>query len=172
MPLELNVIQASEFVCVDADEELDLEASKKALRALALACRKRGLDRALLDVRTVPIPAKPQFTTSELAELAKTFQEAGFSRDERLAVLYREDVHGGIKNFAFISRMRGMQVQAFTDFESALFWLSERPESVAESECGISIPIIKRKKEPRKLSVGLERLKATRGEQKAENRGR
>ena len=42
MPVELQVIRASEFVCLDADELLDFEASKNALQGLAQACRKRS----------------------------------------------------------------------------------------------------------------------------------
>jgi hypothetical protein len=51
MSAELQVIRANEFVCLDANEHLDFEASKKALQELAQACRKRGLNRALLDLR-------------------------------------------------------------------------------------------------------------------------
>src|SRR5690242_6775645 len=129
MPLELHVIRASEFVRLDADEKLDFEASASALKSLAEACRKRSLGSALLDLRAVPVPARPVFTTKELAALVLTFRDAGFSREQRLAVLYHEDVHGRIRDFAFISRMGGLQVQAFHDFEPALQWLSEAQSS-------------------------------------------
>jgi hypothetical protein len=127
MPLDLQVIRASEFVRLDPRAHLDFEASQQALQALAHACRKRGLGHALLDLRSVPVLVKPRFTPTQLAALVSTFREAGFSREQRLAVLYREDVHGGARNFAFISRMRGMQVQAFAEFERALLWLSDDP---------------------------------------------
>ena len=41
MPVELQIIQASEFVRLDASEHLDFEASKQALQSMAKACRKR-----------------------------------------------------------------------------------------------------------------------------------
>lgn len=163
MPIELQVIRASEFICLDADELLDFEASKKALQGLAYACRKRGQDRAMLDLRDLPVPAKPHFTTKELAALVGTFRDAGFSRQQRLAVLYQYDVHGGVRNFAFFGKMRGLQVQAFREFEAALQWLSEEPENPGEPQAGIPIPIAKReaKKRPR-ASTGRIRAASTR----------
>src|SRR5262245_50615907 len=145
MPIELQVIRASEFVCLGADEHLDLETSKEALRALSRACLKRGVNGAMVDLRTLPVLAKPHFTASELAALVGTFREAGFSRQHRLAILYRHDVHGGIRDFAFISRMRGLQVQAFGEFEAAMHWLSGVQAQQGERhEQGVPIPIAKR----------------------------
>src|SRR5262245_59296711 len=125
MPVELQVIRASEFVCLDTDEVLNFEESKAALKNLAHACRKRGLARALVDLRTLPVPSKPLFTPTQLSALIATFRNAGFSREHRLAVLYDHDVYGGVRNFAFIGRMKGMNIQTFTSFESAMQWLSE-----------------------------------------------
>jgi hypothetical protein len=124
MPLELQIIRASEFVRLGARGHLNFQASKDALQELAHACRKRGVDRALLDLRELPVPPKPLFTPSELASLVETFREAGFARHQRLAVLYRSDPHHGARLFAFIGRIRGWQVRAFAEFEEALFWLS------------------------------------------------
>jgi hypothetical protein len=125
MPLDLQIIRANEFVRVGPREHLDFKASKEALRLLAAACRKRGIDRALLDLRNLDIPAKPLFTRAELTALVETFHEVGFEQQQRLAVLYRTDPHQGIRRFAFIGILRGWQVRAFSDFESALAWISE-----------------------------------------------
>ena len=157
MPLDLQVIRASEFVRLNARAHLNFEASKNALQALAFACRKRGLNRALLDLRELPVPPKPQFSPTELAALVSTFRKAGFSHNERLAVLYREDHYGGVRKFAFLSRLGGLQVQAFTEFETALHWLSQQQP---ESERGeIPVPITRRQPEIKKIAIGL---KATR----------
>src|SRR6476659_7893237 len=102
MPLELQIIRASEFVRLGASELLNFAESKKALQLLAQACRKRGVDRALVDLRDLPVPPKPLFTTAELAGLLETFREAGFGRQQRLAILHREDPHHGARRFAFI----------------------------------------------------------------------
>jgi hypothetical protein len=154
--MELHIIRAGEFIRIDAREHLDLTASKDALRALAYSCRKRGLDCAMLDLRPLPVLARPRFTKTELAALVGTFREAGFTRQQRLAILYRQDIHGGIRNFVFFSRMRGLQVQAFQEFESALQWLSQaNTRQTGRREDEIPIPIYKRQSEIKKLPVGI-----------------
>jgi len=80
MPIELQVIRASEFIRLDARARLDLEQSKKVLEALAYACRKRGLDRAMVDLRALPFLPRPQFTPTELATLVATFRDPGLAR--------------------------------------------------------------------------------------------
>jgi hypothetical protein len=157
MPIELNLIRASEFIRLDADEHIDFEASKRTLQDLAAACWKRGIGRAILDIRNLPVPDKPIFTHSELAALAGAFREAGFTRHQRLAILYKQDVYGGVRNFAFFSKLRGMQVQAFDDFETAFYWLTE--ERPAELKQGDEIPILRHdaKKRTEELIAGTRR---------------
>ena len=140
MPLDLQIIRASEFVRLGARDHMDFEASKEALRELARACHKRGVERAILDLRDLPIPPKPIFTPTEVAALVESFREAGFSREQRLAVLYRADPHHGVRLFAFIGAMRGWNVQAFSDFEKALNWLSEHERHGKEAG-GEEVPI-------------------------------
>jgi hypothetical protein len=143
MPIELQIIRASDFVRLDADEQLNFEESKKVLQDLARACRKRGLDHAMLDLRELPVPDKPRFTDAELAAAVNAFREAGFSSRQRLAILYRQDVYGKLRNFTLFSRMRGLNVQAFHEFEEAMQWLWEGAENL-EQEHGIGVPIFQR----------------------------
>ena len=143
MPIELHLIRASDFVCIDANEHLDFEESKKALQKLALACQKRGLHHAMIDLRDVPASDKRRFTNDELVGLVGAFREAGCSRSLRLAVLYRRDVYGGIRNFTFFGRMRGLQVQAFQEFESAVYWLWNNSEISTEQKHGVKVPILR-----------------------------
>jgi hypothetical protein len=148
MPIELQIIRANDFVCIDADEHVNFEESRKLLERLATACRKRGLNRAMLDLRDLPVPDKPYFTNAELAALVGAFRDAGFSRHQRLAILYRQDVYGGVRNFTFFSRMRGMHVQAFYEFESAMLWLW-KDSDILEQKHGIGIPILRYDREKR-----------------------
>jgi hypothetical protein len=141
MPLELQIISASEFIRVGPQGAINLEASKKTLELLAYACRKRGLDRALLDLRQLPVPARPALKPAELILLVDTFREAGFGKHHRLAVLYRADPHRRVRAFAVLSRLKGWQVQAFDDFEHALHWLSEEKEKKASPPAGEEVPI-------------------------------
>jgi hypothetical protein len=124
MPLDLQIIRASEFIRLGPQGNFDVAASRKVLSELAGACRKRGVDRALLDLRAIHPGPKPIFTPDDLAAIVNTFREMGFTRQQRLAVLYTEDPHHRARDFAFISRLRGWHVCAFDDFEAALAWLS------------------------------------------------
>ena len=123
MPLELQIIRPPDFIRLGSLGTVDFESSKAALRQLAFTCRKRGIFRAVLDLRDLSVPAKPLLTTGELAALVDTFREAGFTNAQRLAILYRQDPHHGVRMFAFISSLKGWRVRAFDEFEKALMWL-------------------------------------------------
>jgi hypothetical protein len=124
MPLELQVIRASEFIRVGTQGQLDLAASKTVLAELAGACRRRGVERALLDIREVRPGPVPVFTPQDLAALVDTFHEIGFTHEQRLAVLYSADPHKRARLFAFLSTLRGWSVRAFGEYEEALDWLA------------------------------------------------
>ena len=124
MPLELQIIRAREFVRLGASGQFDLEASKKALGSLASACRKRGIDQALLDLRGFQPGPTPKFSSSDLVSIVSTFREIGFTHEQRLAVLYTADPHRRVRLFAFIGALRGWNVAAFDSFEKALLWLA------------------------------------------------
>jgi hypothetical protein len=133
MPLELQIIRASEFVRLGAQGHFDLAASKAALAVLAGACRKRGISQALLDLRALRPGPKPVFSTADLIELVKTFREVGFTRQQRLAILYQSDPHKRARLFAFLSTLHGWSVQAFGDFEKAIFWLARGTQPSADA---------------------------------------
>jgi len=131
MPLKIEIIRATEFVRVGAEGHFDLPASKAALATVAAACRKRGIQHAIVDLRALEPGPKPAFTPADLVELVNTFPEVGFTRRLRLAILYRSDPHKRARLFAFLSTLRGWSVRAFGDFEEALLWLSHGEETSA-----------------------------------------
>lgn len=144
MPLELQIIRASEFVRLGAHGHFDLAASKSALAQLARACRKRGINQALMDLRALRPGPKPVFSPSDLVELVRTFHEVGFTHQLRLAILYQTDPHHRARLFAFLSTLHGWKVQAFNEFEKAILWLSreeEAPADVVRPPLGKQIPI-------------------------------
>ena len=129
MPLELHIIRATDFVRVDPQGHFDLAASKAALALLAGACRKRGINQALMDLRALRPGPKPVFTPADLVEVVNTFGEVGFTHQQRLAILYHSDPHKRALLFAFLSAIHGWSVRAFGDFEEALLWLSSSQEA-------------------------------------------
>ena len=125
MPLELQLIRANEFIRLSAAGRFDLETSVLALAKIARACRKRGVERAMLDLRAVQPGPKPVFSPQDLAALVETFHQFGFTRNSRLALLYTSDPHGRARMFSFLSILRGWQVRGFGSFEAAMRWLSQ-----------------------------------------------
>jgi hypothetical protein len=125
MSLQVEIIHATEFVRVGTGGEFDLPASKAALVTVARACRKRGTDHAVLDLRALQPRPKPIFSRSDLVELVNTFPEVGFTRSLRLAILYRSDPHKRARLFAFLGTLHGWNVRAFGDFEHAVRWLAD-----------------------------------------------
>src|ERR1043166_184175 len=134
MPLDLQIIRASEFIRLGAQGRIDVEASREMLADLAKACRKRGVDRALLDLRALHPGPKPVFSVEDVASLVNNFHEIGFRKEQRLAVLYSSDPHHRARLFALISRLRGWQVRAFGHFEEAIVWLWETTDDEEEMD--------------------------------------
>jgi hypothetical protein len=148
MPLDLQIIRASEFIRVGAKGHVDVKASRDILAQIARACRKRGVERALIDVRALQPGPKPVFSLQDLASLVSTFHDIGFRKEQRLAVLYSSDPHRRARLFAFLSRLHGWQVRAFGGFEEAIIWLweTEAPEKIKAQEPTEGIPVkIKRR---------------------------
>jgi hypothetical protein len=133
MPLDLQIIRASEFIRLGARGRVDLKASREILAEIARACRKRGVNRALIDVRALHQGPKPVLSIQDLARLVSTFHEIGFRKDQRLAVLYSSDPHHRARLFAFLSSLHGWQVRAFGEFEEAILWLWDT-EAVEKTE--------------------------------------
>ena len=142
MPLDLEIIRASEFIRVGPQGRLDLPASREILSELAQACHERGLDRALLDLRELCQGPTPKLSRDDLASLVATFREAGFSERHRLAILYSTDPHRRARLFAFLTTLHGGQVKASNDFEDALYWLFEREGEASEKKPrGRKVPV-------------------------------
>jgi hypothetical protein len=123
MPLEIQVIRAAEFIQVNPQGKPDVLASREALAKLGAACKKRGINRAMVDLRSLVIGPKPVFSPADLLSLVNTFHEIGFRKDQRLAVLYSDDRHHRAKMFAVIGSLRGWLVSAFDEYEAAINWL-------------------------------------------------
>lgn len=124
MPIDLEIIRASEFIRLGTSGKFDLVSSCAVLTTIAQACRRRGIHRALLDVRN----SEAELSPTDIATLVSTFHEAGFDRKHRLAILHPVDRAQRARLFALISRLKGWAVCAFDNFEDAFCWLSEYQE--------------------------------------------
>src|SRR4051812_8222611 len=108
MPTELQIIRACEFIRVGAQGDFDFENTRATLATLVEACRKRGVDRALLDVRG----AISNLTSNDLANLVNAFGDAAGTKRMRLAILHSDGQNERARLFAFFSALRGRKVRA------------------------------------------------------------
>ena len=151
MPQELQIIRPAEFVRYGAEGQFDPAASKVALARLIRACHKRGIDQALMDLRELQPGPAPVFSIEDLKTLVNTFHEIGFTRRQRLAILYQTDPHHRARLFAAIGEGRGWKVEAFNHYEEALLWLSSgsKPRPKNSKSAGVKkIPVRILKTEP------------------------
>ena len=126
MPHHLSIINAGEFIRSDPHGTIDIHETRRVLTSLAGALVQRGVDKAVLDLRKLRI--EPQLSYTQLYELARTFQEAGFGTRHRLALLVAPNKYDKAEFFAICASGRGWNCFAFDSFEEALDWLSETTE--------------------------------------------
>jgi hypothetical protein len=126
MPHDLSIVKAGEFIRLGSEGKVDFAGSRKMLVSLAQALVRRGVDKAILDVRRVS--AEPPLTYTQLYELSKAFLEAGFGRQHRLAVLVAPSRYEKAEFFAICASGHGWNCFAFDTFEDAFDWLSETVE--------------------------------------------
>ena len=123
MPYDMHVIKAGDFLRWNGQGTIDFETSREVLKSLADALVKRGVDKAILDIRKVR--GNPPATYTQLYHLARTFREAGFGSGQRLAVLVSPDRHDKAEFFAICASGRGWNAWAFDQFEDAFEWLTD-----------------------------------------------
>src|SRR5208337_2785462 len=116
----------------------DMEASKSALAELIGACRKRGIDQALMDLRALQPGPKPVFSTKDLTALVNLFPRVGFTQHQKLAVLYGSDPHRRARLFSLVANLHNWNVQAFDSYEAALSWLSATDSKPIEAEVEVT----------------------------------
>lgn len=130
MPVDLQIIRACEFVRVGAQGEFDFERTREVLEILAAACRRRGVERALMDVRG----ATSNLTPKDLAGLVSAFGRAANSKRLRLAIVHTGRQNYRAKLFVFFGAIRGLKARACEDFEEALMWLSAEDGAVTAAD--------------------------------------
>lgn len=159
MPMEVQLIRAREFIRVGPQGKLDLQNSRTILESLTAACRRRGIERAMLDLRDV----WSDFGPEELAAILRMFGEIGFPHIKRLALLHSGDPHRRVRVLALLASLRGWSVRAFDNFEAAFEWLalakgSEKPRpTVVQQDIPIRHRIPSRKVEANTQPTRLER---------------
>lgn len=126
MPYQLCIVRAGEFIKCGPRSTLDFPETKRVLTALADAQARRGVDRAILDLRKATVD--PPLSYTQLYELARAFQQAGFGQKQRLALLVPPNKYDKAEFFAICASSPTWNCYPFDTFEEAMEWLTETIE--------------------------------------------
>ena len=149
MPIDIEIIRASEFIRMGTHGKFDFESTRAMLLKLTEACGKRRIERALIDIRD----ASSALTRDDLVALAKIFGESVISKRLRVAVLHRSGQGYRAKLFAFLNAVQGRYMRAFETFEKALCWLSTEKDPEEPGGSAQAVPIQGTKDRLRKIPV-------------------
>jgi len=128
MNLNVRVIRSQDFLKATPSGELDLEASKQLLLALAMKNSASDQYDILVDARH----ATSRLSLTDVAELVDVMIENRDSFRSQLAILTRPESTLEIAKFMELyAGNRGFQVAAFKDFEEAINWLMNSTELTA-----------------------------------------
>lgn len=125
MAVEFQVLKSSEFVRIGAHGELDWEASIRTLAKIADEFQRKGMTLAMLDVRD----GVATLSDEQVIALAGELVRIGMGKQHRLAVLHKPRPRPLADLFAAAAMLRGCDVMAFDDYESAAEWLSSSREA-------------------------------------------
>jgi hypothetical protein len=150
MPIDIEIIRASEFIRLGTHGKFDFESTRAVLLKMTDACGKRRIERALIDIRD----ASSTLTREDLVALAKVFGESVVSKRLRVAILHKNEQGGRAKLFAFLNAIQGRYMRAFETFEKALFWLSTEKDSDTQFDASAqAVPIQVPKRRLKKIPV-------------------
>lgn len=125
MPTNIKIVHTQDFIRVQPDGTLDLPASRSLLRGLVTEFGTAGEYYVLIDTRR----ADAQLSAAQIFEIAHSVAaEPAFARRKVcLLVPKKDDLDAAF--FETVSRNRGADVRAFTDFEPAISWLVMQGQS-------------------------------------------
>ncbi len=126
MSTRIRIIQANDFIKATSEGSLDLEESKRRLRAIAVTIDPLVDYDAMLDTRQAQSSlsvADLWYLAAELNNLRKTFSR-------KMAVLCSPEQFDRAGLFALGSQNSGLQLQTFTSFMGATEWLTSEGPAV------------------------------------------
>ena len=119
MPTKMKIIRGTDFLQTTPEGEFDLEASQQMLQEIAAARHPPADFHILLDFRRV----QWRLGTSDIYKMAECLATHADLRTSKIAVLALPGAEFDHAQFLeTCSVNRGMNVDAFTNFEDAIHW--------------------------------------------------
>jgi hypothetical protein len=118
MALEFSIHEEPGYLVIGVEGTFEIGDMKRMIQTLMVEGKKRGYDRALVDISKIEGPIK-QFDRFLIGQHAAENWREGL----RVAVVYRAEE---INKFAEgVATSRGANLRVLADVESALHWLLE-----------------------------------------------
>lgn len=122
MPTKFKLIRSVEYLQTDANEDIDLEASKQMLIEIAKAKRPLADFDLLLDFRRIQL----KLNTVEIYFLASELHLHGDTFCDKVAILVLPGLNfEKAEFFELCAKNRGFKVDCFTNYEDAVQWFYE-----------------------------------------------
>jgi hypothetical protein len=119
MPTKMKIIRGTDFLQTTPEGDLDLKTSMQMLQEVAAVRRPPADFHILLDLRRV----QWRLGTSDIYRLAESLATHSDLHTSKIAVLALPGAEFDHAQFLEIcSKNRGMNVDAFTNFEDAIHW--------------------------------------------------
>jgi hypothetical protein len=128
VPTSITVIQTADFIRARADGRLDLETSRKLLVEVVSAVRSAGEHNVIIDTRAA---GPTRLAAADLWTLGIAAGTQPALARARVALLVPAEKQDDAEFFENVARVEGVDVRAFTSFESAISWLIMREQSPA-----------------------------------------
>ncbi len=122
MSTRIRIIQANDFIKATSEGSLDLEESKRLLRAIAVTIDPLVDYDAMLDTRQ----AQSSLSVTDLWYLAAELNNLRKTFSRKMAVLCSPEQFDLAGFFALGSQNSGLKVQTFTSFKGATEWLTSK----------------------------------------------
>ena len=119
MPTNIKIIHTQDFIRAKPDGALDLFTSRTLLKDLVTEFDTAGKYHVLVDTRGTAV----RLATNEIFELGVTIAAEPALKGRKIALLVPPEEKVNADFFADVSRNRGANLRAFTDFETAITWL-------------------------------------------------
>ena len=119
MPVDVRIIHTRDFLKTTATGTLDLAASRQMLLKIVSLIDRAGEYQVLIDLRQ----AEPRLSAAEIFDLGVAVAVEPAVRQSKIALLSPMKDEEKAHLMETVSRNRGAQLKAFTDYEQAITWL-------------------------------------------------
>lgn len=123
MNLSIEIVKARDFLKTTARGELDLKKCKELLNKIVEKAIKHNKHHILIDIRGT---SSPKMGTIELYSLVTEMEKYKDVLNNKMVILDDDDENfNKVEFIEMCAKNRGFSINAVTDYEEAINWLTE-----------------------------------------------